>query len=365
MDINEQQLEKEIKLLEHKLNHTKNVFSDEYGGYELFCQLYCNITGIDLSKELHVNNLKIKKYLQMDDKEIIKLYNYFNQNQDIFYETSNNYLNEFGETVFITSIFYDKLRQYSDNEIKDITLDFYSKFGNNEYKIVKKYLDEDRIQHFGVDSTFDTGGFYYYSKLLETGYIELNYPTFSSETFSGLIHELGHAVDMENYYINQQKKKLLMGDLLSEVSSTFYEMAFNDYLIKNNIDLYGGLVMSNSRYCTIMDDAASLDLYFQTMNFAKEECGPEEKVEVDILTLRDVILYYLGYYFSIHLNQIYKDNPNEFRKLFNNFLTSRKELGLKELIEILGIDIEDFKSGKLIYPVIKENNKKLTKMLSK
>ena len=60
--------------------------------------------------------------------------------------------------------------------------------------------------------------------------------------------------------------------------------------------------------------------------------------------IRNTLLYGLGFYFALHLNQIKKDNNKEFIKVFNNLITSRKELDLKQAIETIGFLLKHLRS---------------------
>ena len=73
------------------------------------------------------------------------------------------------------------------------------------------------------------------------------------------------------------------------------------------------------------------------------------------------MLYGLGYYFALHLNMIKDNSMEEFKKIFNSIITSRKESSLVEIIEKLGISLEDFISGKYIKTKIENDNLVLKK----
>ena len=47
--------------------------------------------------------------------------------------------------------YYDVIRKYSEADFKDLILGYYSTYGNDYYKIAKKYFDESRIQ-FGANN---------------------------------------------------------------------------------------------------------------------------------------------------------------------------------------------------------------------
>jgi len=56
---------------------------------------------------------------------------------------------------FYSLNYYDALRRYSEKDFKDLILGYYSTYGNEYYKIAKKYFDENRIQFGENDPSFE------------------------------------------------------------------------------------------------------------------------------------------------------------------------------------------------------------------
>lgn len=60
------------------------------------------------------------------------------------------------------------------------------------------------------------------------------------------------------------------------------------------------------------------------------------------------MLYGLGYYTALHLNLIKDYDINEFNKVLNNIITLRKESNFEQIINLMGISLDDFLEGKYI-----------------
>ena len=297
------------------------------------------------------------------------------------------------------------VRSYSEKDFKDIILSYFNTCGEKYYKIAKKYFDENRI-HVGYTpngklSKENIGGFFAHLIWLESGYLVSMYNKYDTWSMSSVVHELGHAIDAELFIFPQQKVISVFSDTLLEVPSTTFEMGFLDYLINNKIDYYGGLLHFNDRIALVQEYYKNLEKLFNGEDNYLTIDGNVRKVSVEVIKpedaiidengcilteqdnstktarydedgnivltrvfeypFRDAILYSLGYYISLHLNNIKENDKKEFDKVFNNIITSRKEATLEESIEMMGISVEEFESCRLIRDKIKNNTKALKK----
>ena len=111
---------------------------------------------------------------------------------DILDEVEFNYINYIQDN-----------RKYSEKDFMDILCGYFSTYGNKVYSIVKKYIEENRIQ-IGCDSSLfderETGGFFAKLVYMNSGYIVLLYDKLDSRALSFLAHELGHAIDAEMFH---------------------------------------------------------------------------------------------------------------------------------------------------------------------
>ena len=162
----------------------------------------------------------------------------------------------------------------------------------------------------------------------------------------------------------QQKKLPLFNDYLVEVPSGYFEIMFIDYLIKNKINIDEARLLLNERIAMIGDTHETLDAILSKTDvdvdtngffFVKDEFGT---FKVDG---RSDLIYGFGYLFALNMMVLGRDNPKKFIKTFSNFITSRAESSLDEIIEIMGISVDEFTDSEIIRPRIKEETYQLKK----
>ena len=247
----------------------------------------------------------------------------------------------------------------------------------------------------------DFEGLFLKIKWLESGYIVSKQKEYNSFATSVVAHELGHAIDAESFIFAQQKDIPYYSDIFLEVPSTVFEIGMIEYLIDNNIDVTGGLVFYNQLL-------SSLDNYLETIRVVKdsdrvvfkkdgtielfkheiikkedalidedgqiyteyENCEKRAAYNKDgdiviekkyIYDYRNAIIYGLGYYTSLNLNEIRKQDIKEFNKIINNVITLRKESSFVEMVDLMGIKMEDYINGNYIYNNINDKTQLLKK----
>ena len=325
---------------------------------------------------------RVKKIIKKKDlRSIYELATFSNQNENTILGIKDSFCNEFDRLGIYLAPFKNEMRRYSEEEFKDLILSYFATYGNVPYRIVKKYFDEKRIQLKTIDVKSFDGGFYSWLHSLKTGFIFDKYEGLNTMSAWSLVHELGHAVDTETYLFTQDKKRIFGSDGLIEVPSASVELGFLDELIDNRIDPNGGRLLYNSRFCLLnkycrsYEEAVSLDdlmlcpdgtAYSEKEQMALDELAMEARAtgrdkELDDLYIRsypfrDFIIYILGYWFALHINQIRKQDKEEAYKIMCNIDTQRYEHTLDESIALLGISKEDFISGKYVLPKIEEEH---------
>ncbi len=368
---------------------TKNMIVNDYASLlflnEIFAKLYNKCFVLDNVIKDYERAIKIK---EKDNINSINNYliNIFT-NKKVLYQISKNYINYFNNQKIGNYQYFKNLRNYSKEDFIDIILSYYSTFGDKIYNIVKKYFDESRIQTNcpidDLDDCNDFSGLYSFIVFLQTGYIFGGLNKLNTMNAGMITHELGHAIDAETFIFPQQKNINIFEDYLVELPSLTFEFGFYDYLEKNHIDVIGSNIMKNLNYnnyylwFNVLNYALSLkELYINMdgdMELTKNDITNEEINKIIditcyedengniinqkyIIPLRDSLIYALGGYFARHLSLMIGEDNKEFLKIFNNIITSRKEATFEELINMAGISLEDFVSGKLIFPKIKEDN---------
>ena len=367
MNIDSNQVFSELKKIKVFLrrNPRYNILLDYINDFDNFNAVFRLLTGYELSSSDLFN----------DEKSIRRVANKYNNRQ------ANKYIDIVDENEeLILSIFrnFDKmlinaeyedipvgnwLKTYSEKEFKDILLCYFSLFGSNVYKTVKKYFDEGRIQTH-IPSKDNYSGQYFGSRYLKTGYITSVHTKLDTLNLSSIAHELGHAVDRELFIYSQQKKLTIADEVLLEVPSAFYELEFLEFLKNNYIDRNGANLLINDRCGLIKEYRDDIESTYSEPggfvdfdeNFVIERDGEETTYE-----LRDGLHYGLGYYYGFHLCEQFENEPSTFNKIFFDFISSRKERTISEGIKSLGYDIDEFTSSDIILPRIKDSTLELKK----
>ena len=190
-----------------------------------------------------------------------------------------------------------------------------------------------------------------------------------------LSHELGHALEAI-LYLNSGKERDLNNTFNSpfyEVSSSFMEYAYINYLLENNIykeeaklllhDYYIELLL-NSIYSNIIcritdienvfDEELNIDIkefntYLTTLerNYNLYDMFVKDKV-----SLEDPFIYGLGQLFSIYLYENYKKDPNYFKKEFSKSLLEYSQTEDMSSFERVGINYDELVKGDTLKKVL-------------
>ncbi len=346
------------------------IFLESYQLYGLFCN------------PQEVQEL-VNKYYARAYKKIVQT---CKENKETILNTFKNYSDLLKDLDFSFLECDRDFETYSEKDFKDIIYAYYSTYGNKYYCLAKKYFDENRIQMryeeiekkyidllltnckseeerkeiLDIQSSGSYKGYYLYLIGLESGYILSKFNGYNTLSAHSIVHELGHAVDAETFLFPQQKKISRVSDILMEMPSTTFEMGFIDFLRDNGLDEYGADIISSERYEVLNDIYDCILPVYEQNKFELDEDG-NVKIDDEEYEFRDDIIYGLGGYFAVCLQEIRRQNPKEFLKIFNNILTMRAESSLEELINMTGISYEDFVSAKFIRPRLEEEKKLLSK----
>lgn len=291
-----------------------------------------------------------------------KFSHYIADNYREMSQIANNYCDCVDKMNFYECAFWDVLRRYSEKDFKDVILGYFNTFGNDIYKIAKRYFDEGRINVGTMVDDATTGGYFEWLHWLDSGYVFETYDVLDSFTASVICHELGHAIDAERFVFPQKKNIPIFSDSLVEFPSKTFEIGFQNYLKNNYIDIDGSRILSNYEtsnsyeYLKILRDALkSEDLAIDLDGFAVDvKTG-------DAFYIRHAILYGLGHYLAMHLNVIRESSNKEFLKVLNDIMTMRNEMSFKDVIERTGFSKDDFISGKYVLPKEEDNFMELKK----
>lgn len=346
-----------------------------------------NLFGVAVDEDEVFNSyLNVKGCGKKANKDVLAFYSYVFKNRDLLLETYRNILKLFDEIELVDFANNKSYRGYSEKDLKNIILDFYSQYGDNYYNVVKRYFDENRIQTDYYHEGY--AGFFSGMSSLASGYLFSQYEDSNTCTASTLVHELGHVIDFETFLVPQQKELMILEDVLVEVPSTCFEGLFLKYLQDNKIDINGSLLLKNSDYNTLKSYAKIIDKSISPEEIALDEYGnviveatmdeiasateegfladnlnEEEKSSISEIhyPTRMALIYSLGDILEMYFEKIDSSSKKEFIKVFNNIITSRKEASFEDIIRMLGVTPSDFASLKYIKDDIKDDQMKLKK----
>lgn len=362
MHIDIERLIKDRDKLERMLSHTCNFRKHaEMGPYlSSINEMLMTLSPNDVHPEL-VRDARFERQLLIHRKRLaLKHIDFLEKNEEFIIRMLGSYNDILDECDFSEYLYFDTLKTtFTEEEFKNMIYDFYSLFGNAFYKICKKYFDEGRIE-MGYSIDYELGGFLGISAI-KSGYIIAASDDLGTANMSTIIHEFGHAHDAEMFLFPQQKKINYNSDYLGEIPAIFFELMFIEYMKKNRIDGEGHSILLNER----IDFYSSFEGIFKT--YYASDCGIinfDGDVELDNGDKFDIyqsIVYALGSYFALHMCELYRSGDKNFQQNFLNFISRRRETMLPELVNMLGISLDEFLSGEIIKPRIVENSLVLKK----
>ena len=272
---------------------------------------------------------EVQRFIQDNCEELLKIFSVHDETMD--------------KMDFLTYPYPMDVYSYDEAFFKDIILAFYSTFGNDYYKMVKKYFDENRVGMCFVHETSSSPAFYYKIPMLKSGYVVSKSQVYNTWSLCGVVHEFGHAIDAETLLFPQGKKMNISEDLYSEVFSLVVQRCFTDFLIDKNVDVIGGRLIDNETFLDNYGFSKKISCAFPIKNATKKQL---KKQREDILNLDDSVRYFLGHIISCNLINLYRADPKEFMQTLLRFSMSRRELNsLDDAVEKLGIDIDSFYRG--------------------
>lgn len=364
----EDQMQKDLLDAKRKLGSTykKEYVRFNYFQYTRLLALYAQTHDkTDPSVLISKKEQKRLNDLTFPISEKLRLYKQFiRENREDLSEMSLNNIGMFNDMDFVKYYIPDKYKKIDLQELVDIYIDFFERIGYGD--LIHKYFLNHRI-NFLVENKTNSGE--YVSLLdLKSGYVRADSRNLNLQSLSFATHELGHAIDAETFLFPQQKKILLFSDLFAEIPSTAIEVLFNDYLEQQHIDDFGTLLLKNQSANKIKVYTMPYYPSFHYSFYYIDEDGDVVNAETGMgyPDFRNDLLYGIGYEMAYHLLLIYREDPNEFRRVFNRLITSRGECtNLRDYISKTGIDPDDFISGKLIRPEIEGEYKRLCKKIQR
>lgn len=383
MKINGDRLTSETKRLEQILGRKqfKRGYENEFQNVAMYDQI---LYAIGATPTYAADKIYTKQQIEyinkMMDRGLYELCDFYNHNREIIQKGLTSYEKVLRSDPVLEMTPTYQLQHISFPMFKELLLEYFSQYGNQIYKIIKKYVDEERIE-LGDSMDPSASGVYFGSNLTKSGYITIHRnKKLSLYTLGVLAHELGHAIDFETLHYPQQKNMNLFSDVLIEVPSYHFELGFYDFLIKNNIHPRDAHALISSLYQELSYFGKSYDALFNMKDFFIEDGGYvtnmdgkfvdyegkelEESEDLDEeecdckgpkkMDVTEVLKYSLGMYIATQTNQLASQDREAYIKDLLRFTTQRKEASFIESLETLGISQEQFETASIVEPRIKD-----------
>lgn len=373
MNINEEQLKRDIAKLEHllKRKYNKKNFVFEHIIVSTYDDILKKIACETTYVEDRIFSEDVYKLIKEIERGIVRnVCKFYNTNKDIMIKGFDSFEKIFDDKEYISYLPPFRISSMSEKDFNDLLLSYFSIYGDKVYKIVKKYIDEGRIE-LSSSMLKSTTGTFIESCCLKNGYINVDKGRrYDILTLSALCHELGHAIDSETFLFPQSKRLISGEDILTEVPSCYFEISFLKYLIENNYyskDAHVILADTYSMARGMMQEFSTIDnlksFYVDHMGCVilpsgkyvdtdGKEIEDIDNCNCDIANITESMKYSLGLYLAFNMNELSKGNREEYLKHLFNFTTSRKEGSFEELVNMLNISRDEFESASLVKPTI-------------
>lgn len=193
-----------------------------------------------------------------------------------------------------------------------------------------------------------------------------------------LVHELGHNFEFENAKRSGKTNiwNNISKTIFPEVSSCFFEYAYINYLIENNICLEDSVKLKRKylnqlydylSYILIIFSKIKIDIDYgfmvkmneiNTVEYANELLdmmnSSEERFTIDDkLSIRTSCVYGIGKLLGVYLYESYKDNKIEFLNNFKKSLLEYKDNDF-DAFNRVGVSYQDLVKGEKLKKILKK-----------
>lgn len=236
---------------------------------------------------------------------------------------------------------------YNDN----VSPEQYEEIGDKLLELYEKLIPikkEFKKPNISFDDIGETSAFTYFSSSLKKTYILITSKEVNVYELSELVHELGHAI--ESYLVSYSKDHASYEDtlFLSEVSSSFFEFDFLNYLRRKNICVEE---VDSTLYDFYLDIADDFIILLDTLDAKPdyksydETCTYSDKSGTTFnVDIRNRVKYGLNKYIAILFSKKRMENSNGFLEKFLEFLENSEKKSTSELLRNFGIAEEEFEN---------------------
>ena len=337
--------------------------------------------------DLYYNYLGEDKLLLWDKEGLIddlifeNLYLFFDNiinRKNSYFNISNKVLNDFKNSGYnFNKQYFEEFKVFNCVSRKDF-FEIISEFLNSLDSSL--LIDFDKLinnkEALFLDSLYNETAFAYSLNNVKSSLLIFNdyfYDKLSIEFAAILLHEFGHRMEFSLYNdrtccIDRKETPLF------EISSTFLEYSFINYLIDNNIykdDAFKYLNrMTRNLFCFSVDMNVFSKMEIDADRM-EESCDLAEfnDKRKDIFNsynyfytgdnsghdIRNAFIYGLGTITSIYMYDFYKNNPKDFMKKYKNCLLNYPYTKDLSSFRDVGVSEDIVLNGDLVRKLIKKN----------
>lgn len=304
-------------------------------------------------------------YVMLHDEKITETFlSELYENSEFYEAQAHNVLTRFSlENFGIDSPQETNERIFTEKETLEIIRTFLNSY---DEKLDKLFMNMRENGQIGTISNFNLSkgidGKCFWINSLNKTYILSGEKYNTLSTMSLLIHELGHAYEF-NLLTGKslESRQGIYATLHTEVTSTFFENAFNEFLRENEIKKIEVFNIKERYLKLLFEQFYQAYFVFHSKNFTngtyfvKVRSGEYRKIlkkiihefgyDIDLIdhefNINSLLSYGNSMLTSLKLYEIYKDNPSFFKKEFDRIILSYGIEKNPSIYNCLGISDED------------------------
>ncbi|MDD4706480.1 MAG: hypothetical protein PHS24_04655 [Bacilli bacterium] len=358
IDINNLSDEINQMITKLRIAKTESEQSKIYDSLINLSEVYYLLTGYDYDANYFkiASDRPLRKVKKIGSNNII-----FDNIKDSYYlDASKNILTIYRDTNFKTFHYEDrKIFKMSDG--LDIIYDFFNKYNHKYYKLIKDMIYHNQVATKPIYDNFK--GICYNISVLKKSYIICNIKNINIYDLSSLIHEFGHAI-YSNEVDNVPQQKSI--NHFHEVSSMYFMKLFLNYSFENNLSNSDTIIAYNLFYRALLNRFIGVRYYTDhklPKTIVDLKLLPKD-IDIALLQTKsnnitldknDNLNYAYGSLIALYFADQYKNDSQETRINFINFISKIGKISNKEMLNICGLNQKELANPKVLKKELKNH----------
>lgn len=253
--------------------------------------------------------------------------------------------------------------KYEEKDLIEIISDFINGFDETFYKYFRNMVDEGRILTYPFDGdAYGISGKCFLINSLRKTYVISSEVGNTLPNIITLVHELGHTYEFRMLIDkNFETRQGIYATNLCEVSSTFFEVMFNNYLQKNNINLNEVYYIKDKYIYLMFEQFLQVYIALRSSNFMNNSYfinfDVEEfnkivsKVRRDFniplvlhtpsVNINSCLSFGMSMLTSLNLYERYIEDPKSFKKEYDKILMTYGLIKDNSILRKVGVSDEN------------------------